>query len=147
MELTYSPVARPRVRPLLWGAVLVLATVTAVLWWEFVMELPRQISVRRARQAAVRTELRAASIALDAFEVDTGRFPTDAEGIDVLWQPPAKVSNWNGPYLRRAIANDPWGRPYLYARAVVNGRPGFRVTSLGPDGKRGTPDDIVQVGP
>jgi general secretion pathway protein G len=147
MPLTYSPAMRRRARPLLSGALLALAMLTVGLWWAFVVELPRQTSGRQARLAAARVELGRFPLPLDAFNIDTGRYPTDAEGLDALWQEPAGTRGWKGPYLQRGIPNDPWGHPYVYQRTVTNGKPSYRLLSLGPDGKRGTADDIVQTGP
>ena len=38
----------------------------------------------------------------------------------------------------RVVRLDPWHQPYLYAGT----RDGYRLTSLGPDGRENTPDDI-----
>src|SRR5690242_18002997 len=35
---------------------------------------------------------------------------------------------------------DPWGHPYVYERLAFRK---IRVSSMGPDGKKGTPDDVV----
>ena len=44
---------------------------------------------------------------------------------------------------KAAGATDPWGNPYTYTETGGV----YRVASPGPDGKSGTPDDIVTTGP
>jgi general secretion pathway protein G len=83
-------------------------------------------------------------MALDRFAQDGGRYPNNAEGLGALIYPPTGVRKWNGPYLRSAsIATDPWGNRYSYTETGGT----YRVTSPGPDGKPGTPDDITVSGP
>jgi hypothetical protein len=47
----------------------------------------------------------------------------------------------DGENFLEAVPDDPWGHPYVLE---VNGK---RVRSFGPDGKKGTEDDIVYPGP
>jgi general secretion pathway protein G len=95
-----------------------------------------------ARNAAARADVTSLKLALDTFVQDTGRYPTSLEGLGALIDAPAGSNNWHGPYLRsRAVVNDPWGRPYVYAPGPEGTTP--RVISLGPDGKLGSADDIV----
>ena len=76
---------------------------------------------------------------LTQFSTDTGRLPTNAEGLAALLTAPPNLPNWNGPYIQHP-ANDPWGRPYVY-RTLINGD--FDLRSAGPDGQPNTRDDIV----
>jgi hypothetical protein len=43
-------------------------------------------------------------------------------------------------YMTRLVREDGWGNPIIYE---VTGGTTFRLISLGPDHRRGTPDDIV----
>ncbi len=80
---------------------------------------------------------------LDAFEVDTGRYPTTEEGLRALIEAPAGVNGWHGPYLKRnTVQNDPWGRPYVYVCPGSHNTNGYDLHSFGPDGQDGTEDDI-----
>ncbi len=77
--------------------------------------------------------------AVETFRLDTGRFPTAAEGLAVLTAAPGdeKIrARWRGPYLDEALPADPWGNPYQYSVPGANGQP-FALYSLGADGKRG----------
>lgn len=81
------------------------------------------------------------SLALDLFEQDIGRYPTNEEGLSVLVENPG-LSEWKGPYLKGGLKPDPWGTPYSYANNPDN--PGeYKLTSAGPDKQLGTSDDIV----
>jgi general secretion pathway protein G len=55
--------------------------------------------------------------ALDQFRLDTRRYPSAEEGLEVLVSRPANLPGWSGPYLKKAVPNDPWGRPYCVPRA------------------------------
>lgn len=74
--------------------------------------------------------------AVQLFYIDAGRYPSGAEGLSVLYEAPAGLSRWNGPYLETADALiDPWGRDYIY-EAPSDGRD-FQISSLGRDGVAG----------
>jgi general secretion pathway protein G len=67
----------------------------------------------QARVTAARTQISYLETALDAFEIDTGRFPTGQEGLDALSLEPPGLQGWQGPYIKRGVPNDPWGHPYI----------------------------------
>lgn len=95
----------------------------------------------QARITAARTDLSNLEVAFDAFEVDVGRFPTSEEGLGALVGAPANAVSWRGPYIKRAIPVDPWGRPYVYRFPGQHNLNGFDLYSFGPDGREGG-DDI-----
>ena len=77
------------------------------------------------------SQLRAA---IDIFLIDTGRYPSDAEGLAVLVADTSGIPGWSGPYLRDGkMPVDPWGGAYLYVMDPA----GPRVRSLGADGRVG----------
>jgi type II secretion system protein G len=78
---------------------------------------------------------------LQAFQEDTSRFPTTAEGLDALVHNPGNLKDWNGPYLKKAVMRDPWRREYIYQCPGNHGP--YDLYSFGPDGDAGTDDDIV----
>jgi len=67
-------------------------------------------------------------IALALYHVDTGRYPSEQEGLAVLLRAPAPGLS---PYIT-ALPLDPWGNPYRYR--LVDGYP--VVESAGPDAGR-----------
>jgi general secretion pathway protein G len=75
-------------------------------------------------------------VALDAFQIDNGRFPTPAEGLNILVNPP----NGGRAYVDK-VPIDPWGTPYIYRVPGKNGQD-FDLFSCGPDGIPDTADDV-----
>lgn len=73
--------------------------------------------------------------ALDQYRLDTGHYPTTEVGLDALIKRPANEPKWNGPYLRRDIPLDPWGKPYVYR--IPGERGEFDLLSFGKDGRPG----------
>jgi len=96
----------------------------------------------QARKARAQADIQGISLALDTFELDTGKFPTEEEGLSILRDRPtdAESRNWHGPYLKRDPI-DPWKREYHYRVPGTQG-PDYDLFTLGPDGVEGTGDDI-----
>jgi general secretion pathway protein G len=93
-----------------------------------------------SRQAAARSQIELLGAALDAYRLDTGRYPTTEQGLESLWREPLiepRPTNWSGPYLRKAVPNDPWGRAYIYRNPPAQSGAGFDLTSFGADGIEG----------
>lgn len=92
----------------------------------------------QARQAAAHADISSIKTALDAYEVDNGGYP---RSLQDLVQQPNNARNWHGPYLEN-LPVDPWGNPYVYAFPGRHNPNGFDLSSIGPDGKAGTDDDV-----
>lgn len=73
--------------------------------------------------------------ALDLYRLDTGRYPSTELGLKALVERPANEPKWNGPYLRKAVPPDPWGRPFVYR--VPGAKSDYDLVSLGKDGQPG----------
>lgn len=114
----------------------ILATLAAVVVPRFTQR------GEQARITAARTDIARLEVALDAFEVDTGRYPTSEEGIGALINEPSNVRGWMGPYIRRGVPNDPWGNPYVYRYPGRHNQNSYDLYSFGPDGRDGTEVDI-----
>lgn len=97
---------------------------------------PRYFSqVGKSEVQVARAQIDAFEKALDQYRLDLRRYPTSDEGLQALMTKPASEPQWAGPYLKKAVPNDPWGRPYSYR---VPGRTTeFELASLGRDGKPG----------
>lgn len=97
-------------------------------------------NVGDARATAARAQIENLGLALDAYRLDNHDYPSTAQGLKALMLRPEGdpvPANWRGPYLRRALPNDPWGRPYIY-RAPGDSVPmGYDLLSLGRDAKVG----------
>ncbi len=101
--------------------------------------------VDRARARSTEAQMKTLADAVTQFRLDTGRYPTQEEGLAVLVVPPQdSADGWNGPYLAKAVPKDGWGRPYQFN---VPGRDSdVEIVSLGNDGAvggRGVDTDIV----
>jgi general secretion pathway protein G len=96
----------------------------------------------QARIAAATTDISSLGVALDSFEVDVGRYPSSDEGLKALVEQPSNAKDWKGPYLKRAVVNDPWGHPYIYRAPGSHNPSGYDLYSYGPDGQEGGGDDI-----
>jgi general secretion pathway protein G len=91
--------------------------------------------VGKSEIAAAKAQMDALEKALDQYRIDTGRFPSNDPGLNALVVKPASEPKWNGPYLRKAVPLDPWGRPYLYKSPGERGD--YDLVSLGKDGQQG----------
>jgi general secretion pathway protein G len=95
--------------------------------------------IDKARTVTAKNQLETLSLALDAYAVDCHQYPTKEQGLDSLWGKPVLEPvplGWDGPYVNKKIAADPWGRPYDYQVPGPNGLP-FGIRCLGRDGKEG----------
>jgi general secretion pathway protein G len=84
-----------------------------------------------AKDTTARVQDKALETALQTMELDIGRYPTSAEGLQLLVEGDRKsVAGWNGPYLSGRLPLDPWGHPYVYDPATDPNHPPH-VHSLG----------------
>ena len=98
----------------------------------------------QARQVAATTQIATFGTALDAFEIDMGHYPNGKNGLNDLVQSPRDGGSiWKGPYLKGTIPNDPWDHPYIYDCPGKHNPTSYDITSLGPDGRAGTDDDVT----
>ncbi len=97
----------------------------------------------QARITAANTDIANLGLALDAFEIDVGRYPTTSEELGALVEPPANSVGWNGPYIKKGIPLDPWGNKYIYKYPGQYNVNGYDLYSYGPNGQEGGDDDVV----
>jgi len=81
--------------------------------------------------------------ALDEYRLDTGHYPNAEVGLGALVERPQNEPKWNGPYLKKAVPLDPWGKPYLYK--IPGERGDFDLTSYGKDGQPGGSGDNADI--
>src|ERR1041384_1722725 len=100
-------------------------------------------SVDKAKQVAAKSQISEYESALDQFKLDVGRYPINEEGLQALRTRPANATNWDGPYLKKELANDPWGHPYIYRFPGTHGD--FDLLSYGADGQEGGEGDNTDI--
>lgn len=89
----------------------------------------------KSKVKVTEAQIQAAAASIERFQMDVGRYPTEEEGFTVLLDEPADTPSWAGPYLDRdEIPTDGWDRELIYQ---PDERWGFRVISLGADGRPG----------
>lgn len=88
----------------------------------------------RAMVEKARTDVRMIEQAIEMYRIDTRRYPSLEEGLDVLAVPPGGSTLRTESYIRN-LPLDPWGNPYQYLYPGENGA--FDVFSFGADGRSG----------
>ncbi len=100
--------------------------------------------VGKSQIKVARAQIDALDKALDQFRLDVGRYPTSEEGLQVLVTRPSSEPAWAGPYLKKGVPADPWGRPYVYQQpGTHNGD--FELQSYGKDGRPGGTGEASDV--
>jgi general secretion pathway protein G len=101
-----------------------------------------------AKTTTARTQIDLLGVALDSYRLDNGRYPTTEQGLAALREPPGREPrplNWRGPYLRKEVPLDPWGRPYIYEVESSSTATGYVLQTLGQDGKPGGDGENMDI--
>lgn len=91
-------------------------------------------NVDKSYVTAAKAQIKNFESALQQYRLDTHKYPTTEEGLNVL-----------KPDYMKEIPKDPWGHPYVYRYPGEHGSE-FDLLSLGKDGAQGGEDfnkDIV----
>jgi general secretion pathway protein G len=96
--------------------------------------LGREEDARRARAVS---DVESFGTALDMYKADNSEYPTTEEGLQALRVAPPSAKNWNGPYLKKALAPDPWGNDYVYTSPGEHNPDSYDLSSMGADGQPG----------
>ena len=85
-----------------------------------------------SKSKTARIQIEDLSASLDLFLLDTGRYPTTEEGLQVLVAADQGIQNWSGPYLKKQrLPVDPWGNDYNYRYPGEHGV--YDLFTLGAD--------------
>ncbi len=119
----------------LMAVLIILGLLAAVVVRNFVGQTDK------ARVTTTKTNLRLLHNAINQFKMDTGRFPTEEEGLLVLVEPLEDAPNYQpGGYLETTdLPKDGWGNDFIYEQYPESGKP-FVIKSLGADGEEGGED-------
>ena len=106
---------------------------------------PRYFSqVGRSEVQVARAQIESIEKALDQYRLDLRRYPSAEEGLQALTTRPGNAPAWSGPYLKKSLPTDPWGRPYVYRIPGQKGE--FELFSYGRDGKPGGTGEDADIG-
>lgn len=100
--------------------------------------------VDSAKVKTTQAQIELLSTALDSFKLDTGRYPTTEEGLEILWLKQSTLKGWNGPYMPKPVKADSWGNPYHYEAPGAESNP-YDLISYGADGEEGGEDDNADL--
>lgn len=101
--------------------------------------------VSEAKSTTARTQIDLLGVALDSYRLDNGSYPSTEQGLAALRDRPTRdpaPTNWRGPYLRKAVPLDPWGRPYTYRAQSSE----YDLQTLGRDGRPGGEGEDQDLG-
>jgi general secretion pathway protein G len=104
-------------------------------------------NVGDAKSTAARAQIEIFALALDAYRLDNDSYPSTEVGLEALRTEPEgdEVNRWRGPYLRKEVPLDPWGRPYVYRSPGVENPRSYDLLTLGRDGEEGGEDEDADV--
>lgn len=104
-----------------------------------------------AKIGIVTAQMQQIESALKNFRLAYDRYPTDQEGIAVLWSqetldPDADTKKWRR-FTDKAVPTDGWGQAWGYRQISEHGDEStYDLWSYGPDKQEGTEDDITSWG-
>lgn len=91
--------------------------------------------IGKAEVKETRAQIDALEKALDQYRLDVGRYPTTEQGLAALMAKPVGNTKWGGPYLKKDVPLDPWGKAYTYKSPGDHSD--IDLLSYGRDGRPG----------
>lgn len=101
----------------------------------------------KAKTVTAKSQIETFSLALDAYFLDNGTYPSSSQGLEALWKKPSgepAANHWKGPYLNKPVPVDPWGNDYDYSEPGPDGLR-YGIRSFGGDSREGGEDDDADV--
>jgi general secretion pathway protein G len=99
--------------------------------------------IGKSEVKVAKAQIKALEDALDQYRLDVGHYPTTDQGLAALNSQPTGEARWQGPYLKKAVPNDPWGNPYQYSMPGQHGE--IDLYSLGKDGQPGGTGEAADI--
>lgn len=100
--------------------------------------------IGRSKVQIAKAQIESFEKALDQYRIDTEHYPDTSVGMIALFVQPANEANWRGPYLKKGVPADPWGKAYIYKSPGSEGRE-YEISSEGADGKSGGDKDNADI--
>ncbi len=104
--------------------------------------------LERSKAARAQADIGALSMALEAYYLDVGTYPSEVQGLGALFTAPRillHAQSWQGPYTNGPPGPDPWGHDYRYRVPGPHGLP-YELVSLGADGMPGGAGSDADIG-
>lgn len=102
--------------------------------------------IGKSEVKTAKAQIEALGKALDQYRLDVGRYPSTEQGLAALNTRPGNEQKWQGPYLQKAVPNDPWGNSYHYQMPGAHGQyDDYDLWSLGSDGASGGKDTAADI--
>ena len=128
--------------PTLFVLLLIVFIAGGMVWSYIFPSHPGSTARTRAR-----TQISSVSMAIQEYSVRIGKFPPNLKAIlvpmknrGIIIDPLYSPSQRYGSISPNNVILDVWGNPIVYS--VTDNGTGFRLVSLGEDGKLGTEDDV-----
>jgi general secretion pathway protein G len=105
-------------------------------------------NVGDAKVNTAKSQIELFALALDAYRLDNDVYPDTEQGLSALRILPTvgiPPRNWRGPYLRKTVPADPWGRPYVYLAPGRENPSSYDLYSLGRDGESGGTEEDADI--
>ena len=125
---------------------IVIAIILAIMAIVGIQLFGRQ---EQAKVSLTEVDIKTIRNGMRLFRLDFGRWPTDEEGVRVLWDrdaldPEADESKWQ-KYLEEPLPRDRWGKEWGYRQVSDRDESEFDLWSFGPNGidDDGLEDDIT----
>lgn len=127
--------------------VLIAVFIGVLLAGVVTVNVMRHLSETRVKTAKI--QLRQLKSAVQLYQVEQGRLPTQEQGLEALVRkpsiPPIPQNYPPEGYLEgRRVPRDPWGREYVYAVPGPDGLP-FEILTYGSDGEPGGNGDAADI--
>ncbi|MEL6322986.1 MAG: type II secretion system major pseudopilin GspG [Pseudomonadota bacterium] len=101
-----------------------------------------QIKTAKANVAAL-------SQSLERYRLQLYSYPSEADGLRSLVEPPQSLDNPalypQGGFIQQ-LPQDPWGRPYQYVIPAERSRSAYDIFSFGADGQPGGEGENADIG-
>jgi general secretion pathway protein G len=92
---------------------------------------------------AAHAQMNAIEKALDQYRLDVGRYPTTEQGLAALFLRPTNEPKWRGPYMKKDVPADPWGKPFLFKCPGEHSE--YDLVSYGKDGQPGGVNEAADI--
>lgn len=126
--------------------ILVVITVIAILASLVTPMVFRNVG--DAKTTAAKAQIELLGLALDTYRLHNDHYPSTVQGLAALITQPVgepAARDWRGPYLKRQVPDDPWGRPYHYESPGATNPDGYDLLSYGRDGQPGGTGEDADV--